>query len=160
MLMPLLTFLLLNSACCLRCCDVICPSIDCSPWISLSTFSLGLWSCTEDPGSWNSDWCFKAVSFHLNCPSPATNFYCILCSPSVLLLVAFPVLIPKKRCGQIYKYIYREIMWYYLHWNPAQLEYLSDFCFPSQTPTEASVKSITGREKCFLYLSGEEEDTN
>lgn len=114
MLMPLLTFLLLNSACCLRCCDVICPSIDCSPWISLSTFSPGLWSCTEDPGSWNSDWCFKAVSFHLNCPSPATNFYCILCSPSVLLLVAFPVLIPKKRCGQIYKYIYREIMWYWL----------------------------------------------
>lgn len=44
--------------------------------------------------------------------------------------------------------------------NTVQLEYLSDFRFPSQTPTEASVKSIIGREKCFLNLSGEEEDTN
>lgn len=41
------------------------PSLDCSPWISLSTLSPGLWSCTEDPSSGNSDWCFKTVSFHL-----------------------------------------------------------------------------------------------
>lgn len=48
----------------------------------------------------------------------------------------------------------------YLHRNTAQLEYLSDFRFPSQTPTEASGKSIIGREKCFPNLSGEEGDTN
>lgn len=84
--MPLLTFLFLNSTCCLGCCDVICPSLDCSPWISLSTVSPGLWSCTEDPGSWNSDWCFKAVSFSFNF---FFHFYCILSSPSVLLIGCF-----------------------------------------------------------------------
>lgn len=96
--MPVLTFLFLNSACCLGCCDVICPSLDCSPWISLSTFSPGLWSCTEDPGSRNSDWCFKAVSFHFF-PPTITVFSAVLL---YCWFVAFPVLIPKKWYDQVY----------------------------------------------------------
>ena len=37
--------------------------LDCTPWFPLSTFSPGIWSCSENTGHRDPDWSIKTVSF-------------------------------------------------------------------------------------------------